>query len=145
VQVHHDEGVANRIDPKSCAAACEGSSEALTGERTGQPLSRESTLSPGAARVPRRPGVVADPGMCGRSLHGNREAPRPGHLPTWSASGRRGAARGTKPRNAGGSTMTGIAASGERGDIRHVVARLERLPYCSWHLKMRYLASLVSL
>ena len=33
--------------------------------------------------------------------------------------------------------MTGIAASGERGDIRHVVARLERLPYCSWHLKMR--------
>ena len=33
--------------------------------------------------------------------------------------------------------MMGIAASGERGDIRHVVARLERLPYCSWHLKMR--------
>src|SRR5262245_34465036 len=29
------------------------------------------------SRVPRRPGVVADPGMCGRSLHGNREAPRP--------------------------------------------------------------------
>lgn len=25
----------------------------------------------------------------------------------------------------------------ERGDIRHVVARLERLPYCSWHMKMR--------
>jgi putative MFS transporter len=25
----------------------------------------------------------------------------------------------------------------ERGDMRHVVARLERLPYCSWHLKMR--------
>jgi hypothetical protein len=43
VQVHHD-----RIDPESCAAACEGSSEALTGERTGQPLSRESTFSPGA-------------------------------------------------------------------------------------------------
>ena len=33
--------------------------------------------------------------------------------------------------------MTEIAASGQRGDIRHVVARLERLPYCSWHLKMR--------
>jgi MFS transporter, putative metabolite:H+ symporter len=29
------------------------------------------------------------------------------------------------------------AAVGERGDMRHVVARLERLPYCSWHLKMR--------
>jgi hypothetical protein len=48
VQVHHDEGVANRIDPESCAAAREGISEALTGERTGQPLSRESTLIPGA-------------------------------------------------------------------------------------------------
>jgi hypothetical protein len=42
VQVHHDEAVANRIDPESCAAAREGISEALTGERTGQPLSRES-------------------------------------------------------------------------------------------------------
>src|SRR5438132_13285667 len=51
-QVHHDEGVANRIDPESCAAACEGISEALTGERTGQPLSRESTLIPGADVVP---------------------------------------------------------------------------------------------
>jgi len=48
VQVHHDEGVANRIDPESCAVACEGISVALTGERTGQPLSRESTLIPGA-------------------------------------------------------------------------------------------------
>src|SRR5882672_11692034 len=48
VQVHHDEGVANRIDPESCAVAREGNSEALTGERTGQPLSRESTLIPGA-------------------------------------------------------------------------------------------------
>jgi MFS transporter, putative metabolite:H+ symporter len=33
--------------------------------------------------------------------------------------------------------MTDIAASGQRGDMRHVVARLERLPYCSWHLHMR--------
>src|ERR1700741_4664733 len=39
--------------------------------------------------------------------------------------------------------MTPIAADAhgaglsERGDMRHVVARLERLPYCSWHLKMR--------
>ena len=48
MQVNHDEGVANRIDPESCAVAREGISEALTGERTGQPLSRESTLIPGA-------------------------------------------------------------------------------------------------
>lgn len=48
MQVHHDEGVANRIDPESCAVACEGISEALTGERTGQPLSRERSEIPGA-------------------------------------------------------------------------------------------------
>ena len=33
--------------------------------------------------------------------------------------------------------MADITVSGERGDMSHVVARLERLPYCSWHLKMR--------
>ena len=33
--------------------------------------------------------------------------------------------------------MASIASAGKRGDMRHVVARLERLPYCSWHLKMR--------
>lgn len=33
--------------------------------------------------------------------------------------------------------MADLAASGARGDMRHVVARLERLPYCSWHTKMR--------
>ena len=43
MQVHHDEGVANRIDP---AVAREGIGEALTGERIDQPLSRESTLIP---------------------------------------------------------------------------------------------------
>jgi NADPH:quinone reductase-like Zn-dependent oxidoreductase len=48
VQVHHDEGIANRIDPESCADAREGIGEALTGECIGQPLSRESTLILGA-------------------------------------------------------------------------------------------------
>ena len=52
MQVHHDEGVANRIDPESCAVAREGIGEALTGDRTGQPLSRESTLFPDADVVP---------------------------------------------------------------------------------------------
>jgi MFS transporter, putative metabolite:H+ symporter len=40
--------------------------------------------------------------------------------------------------------MSSIAAPADsatlrepRGDMRHIVARLERLPYCSWHLKMR--------
>ena len=44
MQIHHDEGVANRIDPRSCTDAREGIGEALTGDRIGQPLSRESTL-----------------------------------------------------------------------------------------------------
>ena len=52
MQVHHDEGIANRIDPESCADAREGIGEALIGERTGQPLSRESTLFPDADVVP---------------------------------------------------------------------------------------------
>src|ERR1700686_5917956 len=34
VQVHHDEGVANRIDPESCANTREGIGEALTGIAT---------------------------------------------------------------------------------------------------------------
>ena len=37
MQVHHDEGVATRIDPESCADAREGIGEASTGERIGQP------------------------------------------------------------------------------------------------------------
>jgi hypothetical protein len=44
VQVHHEEGVASRIDPELCADIREGTGEALIGERIGQPLSRESTL-----------------------------------------------------------------------------------------------------
>jgi len=87
VQVPYDEGVANRIGPESCAGAREGFGEALTGERIGQPLSRERSLILGADAVhkaegnmsgrdsarPGRPGVVRDPGMCRRSLRGNRE------------------------------------------------------------------------
>ena len=44
MQVPYDEGVATHIDPESCAVAREGFGEALTGERIGQPLSRESFL-----------------------------------------------------------------------------------------------------
>jgi hypothetical protein len=91
VRVPYDEGLAIRIDPESCAVAREGLGEALTGERIGQPLSRESFLfwvptpcklwkatCPGAlTRAFGRPGVVRDPGMCRRSLRGNREVSRP--------------------------------------------------------------------
>jgi hypothetical protein len=51
VQVHHDEGVANRIDPESCANTREGIGEALTGGRAGEVLSGESNVVRGADAV----------------------------------------------------------------------------------------------
>ena len=50
MQVHHDEGVANRIDPESCANIREDIGEALTGERIGQPLSRGAPGRPAGDR-----------------------------------------------------------------------------------------------
>jgi hypothetical protein len=87
VQVHYDEGLASYIGPKPCASIREGAGEASAGEHTGQPLSRERMISraptlsterkairAGAqSRAPVWPGVVADPGMYGSSLYGNRE------------------------------------------------------------------------
>ena len=87
MQVPYDEGVAIHIGPESCAVAREGLGEALTGVRVGQPLSRESflfwvptqcilwkaTRTGAPSRASGRPGVVRDPGMCRRSLYGNRE------------------------------------------------------------------------
>jgi hypothetical protein len=49
VQVHCDEGVAIHIDPESCTGGREAAREALTGVRTGQPLSRERR-NPGCRR-----------------------------------------------------------------------------------------------
>ena len=91
MKVHYDEGIANHIGPEPCAGTREGIGEASVGERIGQPLSRESSLILGAdavrsgrqhgrgapSRAPGRPGVVGDPGMCARSLHGNREISSP--------------------------------------------------------------------
>jgi hypothetical protein len=44
VKVHYGEGVANHTGPESCAAYREVCGEALTGERAGQVLSRETFL-----------------------------------------------------------------------------------------------------
>ena len=52
MQVSHSEGPANHTGPESCVGICEDAGEALTGERIGQPLSRESTLILGADVVP---------------------------------------------------------------------------------------------
>ena len=44
MEVHRSERVAIYADPESCAALREDGGEALTGERTGQPLSRERLI-----------------------------------------------------------------------------------------------------
>ena len=83
MQVHYDEGVANRIDPESCTAAREGISEALTGERTGQPLSRESTLFPDADVV-----LLTEGNTDGRDIASAqtvRRGRRPWHVRTFLA------------------------------------------------------------
>ena len=91
MQVHRDEGVAIHIGPEPCVGPREGLGEASAGERAGRPWSRERAIVPGADVVtvteghtsggvsasPRRPGVVRDPGMHGRSSPGNREISRP--------------------------------------------------------------------
>ena len=87
MEVRCDEGLANRIGPEPCAGIREDVGEASAGERAGQLLSRDRSLS----RVPTlfhrrkatrtgapsqasaRPGAVAEPGMYIRSLRGNRE------------------------------------------------------------------------
>jgi len=87
VRVLYGEGVATHTGPESCGGGREAVGEALTGERIGQPSSRERISVPDAdrvlclegnttarvMRVRRRSGVVRDPGMCGRSMFGNRE------------------------------------------------------------------------
>ncbi len=44
MQVHDSEGLATHTGPESCAYVREGMSEALTGERIGQPLSGENSV-----------------------------------------------------------------------------------------------------
>src|SRR4029453_18740709 len=54
---------------------------------------RKATRTGTSTRAPGRPGVVEEPGMCRRSLRGNREIPRltSGNKEPWFAAGRRGA------------------------------------------------------
>ena len=88
-----NEGLTNRIAPESCARAGNGTGEALTGERTGWPLSPESlvyfpdadavvvsgrqheTCRFGKAYID--PAGSETPCMCGSTSYGNREILRP--------------------------------------------------------------------
>lgn len=91
MEVLYDEDLARHIGPESCGCSRESQTEALTGERAGRPLSRDSQQHRSADGVgpsgrqhgrvrysecPRRLRVVVDPGMHGSSLLGNREISR---------------------------------------------------------------------
>ena len=80
MEVHCDEGVANHIGPESCAGLREGVGEALTGERTGQPLSRERELIPGADSVKNAEGNTAR--CVSASASSTRRGRRPWHVRT---------------------------------------------------------------
>src|SRR5215468_1758695 len=66
------QGVEDHIGPESCALAREGHGEALTGERIGQPLSREKSLILGADTV-----YKVEGNMSGRDTRGPDD-------PAWS-------------------------------------------------------------
>lgn len=95
----HDEGLASHIDPESCVGGREAAGEALTGAHTGRVSSCEisesgtptlsseaeghiaggaqgkSPASPAQSQTPKQGSPLR--GMCGNSLHGNRETPLP--------------------------------------------------------------------
>ena len=83
MQVHYDEGVAIHIDPEPCVVARKGRGEASAGERTGQPLSRESTLLPGADVVPLTEGKTDGRDIA--SAQTARRGRRPWHVRTLCA------------------------------------------------------------
>jgi hypothetical protein len=78
VQVHYDEGIANRIGPESCAGAREGVGEVLTGVCIGQPSSRESDLFSGADAVQKAEGNTD--GRVNASARTTRRGRRPWHV-----------------------------------------------------------------
>jgi len=78
VQVHYDEGVAIHIGPEPCAGVREGAGEASAGERTGQPLSRETVLIPGADAVRSSEGNMG--GRVTASVRPARRGLRPWHV-----------------------------------------------------------------
>ena len=104
MQVPHSKGIANRAVPESCARHREVHREALTGVRIGQPLSRETSLAPGADAVREAEGNTTDHAIA--SDWSTRRGQRPWHVRTLLArepgdlqSDRREAARIGKARS----------------------------------------------
>jgi hypothetical protein len=80
VQVRCDEGVAIHIGPEPCVVVREDDDEASVGERTGQPLSRESATIPGADAVSEAEGNTD--GRASASARTVRRGRRPWHVRT---------------------------------------------------------------
>jgi len=80
VRVRRNEGLATHIDPKPCAGIREDAGEASAGERTGQPLSRESVLTQGADAVSVAEGNMA--GHVSASVRSTLRGLRPWHVRT---------------------------------------------------------------
>ena len=80
VQVRCDEGIACHIGPESCAVHREVHGEALTGERIGQPLSRDSLFIPGANAVDMAEGNTSKRAIA--STRTARRGRRPWHMQT---------------------------------------------------------------
>ena len=71
MQVSYSEGVANHTGPESCVCIREDVGEALTGERIGQPSSRENLKVPGADVF-----EITEGNMDGRDIASARPARR---------------------------------------------------------------------
>ena len=82
MKVHCSEGVATHTGPESCVGDPQGRGEALTGERIGEPLSRESLLR-GADAVETAEGNTA--GGAGASRPPTPRGLRPWHVRTLPA------------------------------------------------------------
>ena len=78
MQVRCNEGVAIHIGPESCAGVREDAGEASTGECTGQPLSRERLVIPGADVVGFTEGDVEERAIA--SARSVRRGLRPWHV-----------------------------------------------------------------
>ena len=80
MQVPDNKEVANHVVPESCVAHREVRREALTGERTGQPLSHERTYIPGADAVQMVEGNTSERAIA--SAWTTRRGRRPWHVRT---------------------------------------------------------------
>ena len=78
MKVHYDKGVTTHIGPESCVCIREGAGEALTGDRIGQPWSRERPLISGADAVTEAEGNTD--GRASVSARTARRGRRPWHV-----------------------------------------------------------------